>query len=168
LTGKASGVHVHYYIVCQRKLWLFAKGIRMEQESDRVLEGHVLHERSYNYLDNKEIMIDNQFKVDIIDGEYIREVKLTSRMTEADRWQILFYLWQLKLRGICKKGLLSYPKERKTEEIVLTEKDESQLEDIVEEIDAIINQDIPPPLKRLRYCIKCAYYSFCFARGWDE
>lgn len=163
-----SGVHVHYYLVCSRKLWLFAKGIRMEQESDRVLEGHVVHERSYGYLDNKEVLIDNQFKIDVIDGDYIREVKLTSRMTEADRWQVLFYLWQLKLRGVAKKGLISYPKERKTEEVILTEESEKRLEKMVDEINEVINLETPPPLKRLRYCTKCAYYFFCFAKEWDE
>lgn len=165
LAGKTTGVEIHYYVVCQRKLWLYAKGIRMEQESDRVLEGSVLHERSYNYMKNKEIMIDNQFKIDVIDGEYIREVKLTSRMTNADRWQTLFYLWQLKLRGVYKKGLISYPKEKITEEIILTKEDEERLEKMVVEIDFIVSQDNPPILKRLRYCTKCAYYSFCFAGG---
>ncbi len=140
----------------------------MEQENDQVLKGYILHERSYNYLDNKEIMIDNQFKIDAIDGEYIREVKLTSRMKKADIWQTLFYLWQLKLRGVYKKGLISYPKERIIEEIILTEKNEKQLGKMVEEIKTVAAQDTPPPLRRLRYCTKCAYYSFCFAMGWDE
>ncbi|HZK01305.1 MAG TPA: CRISPR-associated protein Cas4 [Anaerovoracaceae bacterium] len=166
--GKVTGIRIQYYVVCQRKLWLFDKGIRMEQESDRVLQGSVLHQRSYNYLNDKEIMVDNQFRIDVIDGEYIREVKLTSRMTEADRWQTLFYLWQLKIRGVHKKGLISYPKEKMTEELILTEKDEKKLADMVRGISRITSLDTPPPLKRLPYCTKCAYYSFCYVAGWDD
>ena len=163
-----TGVHVHYYVVCRRKLWLFDKGIAMEQESDRVFEGKLLHERSYPYLESKEILIDNRFKIDAIDGEYVREVKLTSRMQEADRWQMLFYLYELKRRGVQKKGLISYPKERRTEEIVLSFEDEQKLERMMKEIEEIIALPTPPPLKRLRYCAKCSYYEFCFAMEREE
>jgi len=157
-----KGVHVHYYVVCKRKLWLFAKDIAMEQESDRVLEGKLLHERSYGYLEAKEIMVDNQFKIDAIDGDYVREVKITSRMQEADRWQMFFYLYQLKRRGILKKGLISYPKEKKTEEVILSSEDEKRLEQMFHEIEKIMAMPLPPPAKRLRYCPQCAYYMFCF------
>ena len=33
------GTHFNYYQLCLRKLWLFANGINMEQESDLVYEG---------------------------------------------------------------------------------------------------------------------------------
>lgn len=159
---------MHYYIICRRKLWLYAKGISMEQENDRVLEGKWLHERSYPYLESKEILIDNQFKIDAIDGEYVREVKLTSRMRHADRWQMLFYLNELKRRGVHKKGLISYPKEKKTEEVELTPKDEYQLHQMMKEIENIIVMQAPPPLLRLPYCAKCSYYAFCFAMEREE
>lgn len=34
-----TGTHFNYYMVCHRKLWLFANGINMEHTSDLVYEG---------------------------------------------------------------------------------------------------------------------------------
>lgn len=42
-----GGVELHYYALCKRKLWLYYKGIGMEEESDRVLQGKLLHEMAY-------------------------------------------------------------------------------------------------------------------------
>ena len=42
-----TGTHFNYYQLCHRKLWLFANGINMEQESDLVYEGKLVHESSY-------------------------------------------------------------------------------------------------------------------------
>lgn len=158
-----GGIHIQYYFVCKRKLWLYAKNIGMEKEHERVLDGKLLHEDSYNRSRKKELFTDEGFKVDALDSEYVREVKLTSKMTKADQYQLLFYLYRLKKRGLVRKGLVSYPKERKTEEIVLTKADEETLEDIEKEIKQIIDQPVPPQLVRKKYCKQCAYYDFCFA-----
>jgi len=163
-----SGVQMQYYKVCKRKLWLFTKGIAMESDHERVVEGKILHERAYPRLEQREILIDNTFKLDALDGEYIREIKISSRMMEADRLQMLYYLYELKKRGLIKKGLISYTKERKTEEIELTENDEKMIEKAIEEIRKISHQPYPPPLKKLPYCSKCAYYEFCYALEGDE
>jgi len=39
-----TGTHFAYFLICRRKLWLFANNLQMEQESDLVLEGRLLHE----------------------------------------------------------------------------------------------------------------------------
>lgn len=44
---RISGTFINYYFVCHRELWLFANGINMEQESDLVYEGKLVHESSY-------------------------------------------------------------------------------------------------------------------------
>ncbi|MDY7220845.1 Dna2/Cas4 domain-containing protein [Halalkalibacterium halodurans] len=77
----------------------------METESDRVREGKVLHETAYPRVEKREILIDNAFKIDSIDGEYVREVKLSSRMKDSDKMQMLFYLYQLDQKGIKKKRI---------------------------------------------------------------
>lgn len=164
MTTSISGVQVYYYSVCKRKLWLFSKGITFENEHDRVLEGKVLHERSYPYLERKEQLIDNTFKIDAVEGEYVREVKISSKMANADRMQVLYYLDQLRQRGVNKKGLISYTKERKTEEIELTPVEERKLKESLQKILDLLDQPIPPPFKRLPYCNQCAYHSFCYAR----
>ncbi|GCD82222.1 CRISPR-associated protein Cas4 [Parageobacillus thermoglucosidasius] len=163
-----SGVQMHYYKVCKRKLWLFSRGIAFEEEHDRVVEGKILHERAYPRLDEREILVDNTFKLDALDGEYIREIKISSKMADADRFQMLYYLYELKKRGIIKKGLISYTKERKTEEVVLTENDEKKIEKAIGEIHQVLQLPSPPPLKKLTYCPKCAYYEFCYVLEGDE
>src|SRR5690625_184128 len=122
-----GGLHIQYYFVCKRKLWLYSKNLGMEEGYERVQDGKILHERSYKRASKKELFIDERFKVDALDGEYIREIKLSSKMSEADKYQLLFYLYQLKKRGLRRKGLVSYTKEKKTEEIILTEEDEKRL-----------------------------------------
>src|SRR5699024_9326518 len=109
---------------------------------------------------NKELEIDN-IKIDAIEGNYVREVKITSKMPKSDRWQLLFYLYQLKQYGLTKKGLISYTKEKKTEEVILTENDEKKIEEIMSQIEGIIAQSTPPSVINVPYCKKCAYYDFC-------
>ncbi|KJE27109.1 hypothetical protein LG52_913 [Geobacillus kaustophilus] len=81
---------------------------------------------------------------------------------------MLYYLYELKKRGIHKKGLISYTKERKTEEVILTEEDERKVEKALKDIYQILQLPSPPPLKKLSYCPKCAYYEFCYALEGDE
>ncbi|OEH84884.1 CRISPR-associated protein Cas4 [Desulfuribacillus stibiiarsenatis] len=162
-----GGIDLQYYELCKRKLWLYRKGINMEEESDYVLQGKVLHERSYPRLLDKERLIDDAFAIDAIDGEYVREVKLSSKMSNADKMQMLFYLYQLSLRGIYKKGLISYTKERRTEEIELTESNQKQIISAIGGVYEIINLPTAPPVKKFPYCKSCAYYEFCYSREDD-
>lgn len=163
-----SGLHIQYYIICKRKLWLYSKNLGFEEEHDRVLDGQLLHEKSYQYADRKEMMVDDSFKIDVLDGEYVREVKLSRKMTEADRYQLLFYLYQLKKRGLIRKGLISYTKEKRTEEIILTEADEAILDFMEKEIEKIIERPTAPQLLKKPYCKSCAYFDFCFAGEAEE
>lgn len=162
-----SGVHIQYYFVCHRKLWLYSKNIQLEEGHERVQTGKILHERAYKNSDKKELTVDN-IKIDAVDGEYVREVKVTSKMTKADRWQLLFYLYELKKRGLNKKGLISYTKEKRTEEVKLTEEDEKELERIIEDIYQIMEQPHPPGVINSPICTKCAYYDFCYAEEGEE
>lgn len=99
---KTQGVKVNYYYICKRKLWLYSKGITMEHLSDRVLSGKVLHETAYSRQKSREILIDDLLKLDIVDGDFIREIKLTSKMEKSDKMQLLYYLYYLK-RGESRK-----------------------------------------------------------------
>lgn len=163
-----GGVDLAYYALCKRKLWLYKKGIGMEDESDRVLQGKVLHESSYPRLKEKEILIDGAFKLDAIDGEYVRETKLSSKMEQSDKMQLLFYLYQLSIRGIKKKGLLSYTKEKKTVEVNLTKEKEKEIKQAIAEVYTIIDSPTPPKVIKLPYCKSCAYFGFCYVQEADE
>ncbi|KEI06833.1 CRISPR-associated protein Cas4 [Clostridium botulinum] len=165
---KTQGVKVNYYYVCKRKLWLFSKGIALEEESDRVMSGKIIHEDSYNSKKNKEVLIDNILRLDILDKDYVREVKITSKMPMPDKMQLIYYLFYLKSMGIDKKGSINYVKEKRTEEIELTSHMEEEVKSTLIDINKIINSHKPPKLKKLPYCTKCAYYQFCFAGEKEE
>lgn len=159
-----QGVKINYYFVCKRKLWLFSKGITMEQNSDRVMTGKLVHENSYKRKKHKELLIDNLLKLDILDDTYIREVKISSKMEKADKMQLYYYLYYLKKLGINKKGMLNYVKERRQEEIELTEEIEKEVEKVILDIVKINKNLKPPKLEKLPYCTKCAYYEFCYVK----
>jgi len=135
----------------------------MEEDHERVQDGKMLHESSYKRIKKREVFVDESFKVDALDGEYIREIKLSSKMSKADKYQLLFYLFQLKKRGLHRKGLVSYTKEKKAEEVILTEEAEKEIISIIKDIKNIIKRPYPPQLLRKSYCRKCAYYDFCYA-----
>lgn len=161
-TLKTNGIKVNYLYVCERKLWLFDRGIQMESSSDRVLMGKLLGEYSYPRETTKEILIDNLISIDIVGNDEIREVKYSNRLARADRIQLLYYLYYLKQLGIEKRGVINYPKMRRREEVVLTPEAEQEVEAALIRIDEILKLDKPPELQRKPYCTKCAYFEFCW------
>jgi len=161
-TIRITGVKINYLYVCERKLWLFDRGISLEKESDKVLLGKILGEYAYPREKKKEILIDNLINIDIVGEGEIREVKYSNRLKEADRIQILYYLYYLKQMGIEKRGVLNYPKQRKREEMILTPQAEKEVVVALKRVKEIINQPHPPPVRKLPYCRKCAYYEFCW------
>lgn len=161
---KVQGVKVNYYYICKRKLWLYSKGITMEQNSDRVMIGKLVHENSYKRLKKKEVLIDDMLKIDILDNDYVREVKISSKMTKADKMQFMYYLYYLDSLGIKKKGLINYVKEKRQEEIELTDEYKKEIEKALIDIKEISQKRKPPELVKLPYCTKCAYYEFCFVK----
>ena len=136
----------------------------MEQNSDRVMSGKIIHENSYKRKKYKELLIDNLLRLDIMDSEYVREVKISSKMKKADEMQLYYYLYYLNKLGINKKGMINYVKEKKQEEIELTSEKEKEIEKTIEGIIEISKMKKTPTLKKLSYCTKCAYYEFCFVK----
>ncbi|ENJ9653564.1 CRISPR-associated protein Cas4 [Clostridium botulinum] len=161
---KTQGVKINYYYVCKRKLWLFSKGITMENTSDRVLSGKIIHEDSYKRSKNKEMLIDDILKLDIIDKEYVSEVKITSKMPLPDKMQLLYYIFYLKQMGINRKGKINYVKEKRVEKIELTEEIEEEIKNTLIDIRTIEKSNVSPKLIKLPYCKKCSYYEFCYVK----
>lgn len=165
---EVGGLHIQYYAVCKRKLWLYSRQISFEAEHDRVIEGTLLHENSYKKKD-KELQIGEGAKIDVMDNEYIQETKLSSKMKNADELQLLYYLYILKKRGIEKKGRIAYTKEKKVIEIELDEKKEEKIRRVIAEVYKIMENETAPKFKKLPYCKSCAYFDFCYAlEGGDE
>ena len=174
-----TGTHINYYFVCKRKLWLFAHGVQMEQTSDAVLLGKLIDESSYQRED-KSIDIDGAIVIDWIDEKQgiLHEVKKSDKMEEAHRWQVLYYLWYLKQKGveiadnriaeyqdgkIHLRGEIDYPKLKQKLEVILTQEAEKELEAIMKNITEIIAREQPPERINKKFCKTCSYFELCWA-----
>ena len=165
---KVQGIKYNYYFVCKRKLWLFSKGISMEEGNDRVEQGKIVHEYSYkNKEESKEKLIDGLIKIDILEKDEVREVKISSKMNFSDKMQLLYYLYYLKQFGIIRKGTLNYVKERRIEYVELTKEDEKEIENNLVKIKEILDMKYPPKVEKLIYCKKCSYYEYCYVKEID-
>jgi len=161
-----TGTHFNYYLVCHRKLWLFANTIQMEHTSDAVTEGKLIHETSYPQRPEKyeEIQIEG-IKIDFYDAKnrIIHEIKKSAKLHEAHEWQLKYYIYVFLKNGIEKvSGILEYPKERKTEEIYLSSIDIERIKEMEAEIMEIIESKNVPPVIHVPRCKKCSYYDFCY------
>lgn len=160
---KVTGVMVYYYFVCKRKLWFFANDLNMESSSELVSIGKLVDETSYG-REKKNILIDESISIDFLkDWKIVHEVKKSRKLDEASKWQLKYYMWVLKNKGVeIEKGILDYPLLRKREDILLDKKDEEELESILEDIKKIISSKRPPVALNTGVCNKCAYYEFCY------
>lgn len=153
---------VYYYHICKRKLWLFTNEICMEKTNEDVQLGKILDEKSYS-REEKHINIDNVINIDFIkDKNILHEVKKSNKIEEASIWQVKYYLYYLKKRGVCINAKIDYPLLKKSVDVKLEEQDEKYLEKVMDEITSIINLDSVPILMEGKICKKCAYYDLCY------
>lgn len=137
-----TGTYFNYFLICHRKLWLFANGITMESTSDLVYEGRLLHETSYPRRSDRfqEIEIDG-IKIDYYDArrKIVHEVKKSDKHEIAHEWQLKYYLYVLEQNGIDGvTGILEYPRLHKTEEVLLTSEDRSTIREMINNIKTIV------------------------------
>ena len=158
-----TGTIVNYYFHCKTQMWLFAHKINLEDNSEDVRIGKVLHEISETKVD--EVSFEG-IKVDKITKDYVVEVKKSDSDIEAAKWQLMYYLYILKQKGIEKKGRLEVfeknRQDKKRFEFVLDMENEIKLKEILDNIEQLINSPIPPKPKLEKKCKRCAYYEYCF------
>lgn len=162
-----TGTHFNYYQVCKRKLWLFANEINMEQTSDLVYEGKLIHEESYPQRSSKyeEVELDG-IKVDFYDAKnkVIHEIKKSNKVERAHEWQLKYYLYIFEKTGILGvTGILEYPVLRKTNAIILSDIDRDTIQNMETEILGIVENGECPPLQKKQICRNCSYYDFCYS-----
>jgi CRISPR-associated exonuclease Cas4 len=169
-----TGTHINYYFICHRKLWLFSHGVQMEQTSDTVLLGKLIDESSYERKD-KAVDIDGNIVIDWIDDKngMLHEVKKSDSMEDAHKWQVLYYLWYLKQKGVKiaddklqmadgVRGEIDYPKLKQKVEVVLTPEKEAELLEIVQRAEQVMSQEHPPERINKKFCKTCSYYELCW------
>ncbi|MDD4749944.1 MAG: CRISPR-associated protein Cas4 [Methanosarcinaceae archaeon] len=160
---RINGVKINYFQICKTKLWLFSHNISLEKENDYVALGRELHEKRYREK-TKNVMIDGTISIDFVKAGKkleIHEIKKSKKMDEADRAQLLFYLYYFKKKGFEARGVINYPLLNKVERFELEPEAEKRLEEDIENIKKLVLGPMPQP-KRSRICSKCAYMEFCF------
>lgn len=166
-----TGTLIQYYFFCHRQLWLHANDIKMEAGFDLVELGNLVQEESYQQRSEKYEQIElGPIKIDFYDArnKVIHEVKKSSKFHETHLWQVKYYIYIFEQHGIGGvTGILEYPKERKTEEVLLSQPDRERIEELKKEINDIVNSaDCPAVLNSAR-CKNCSYYDFCYANEED-
>jgi CRISPR-associated exonuclease Cas4 len=164
---KVTATHITYYHLCHRKLWLLEHEIRMEWASDTVSEGKFISDTAYSRRPKRWIELDLGFlKIDHYDPhqKLVREVKKSPKLEHAHVAQVQYYLYALEQAGVKGvRGLLEYPKQRRTREVYLTESVRNEIPGWEAEIERIVQQDTCPPLVRKSICKRCAFFYFCYA-----
>lgn len=155
---------MNYFIHCKRQCYLHGIRLNLEDNSEIVQIGKALHEEKAEENKSTEIMLDN-IKLDRLTNEYVTEIKKSDADMEACKWQVYYYLYVLKQKGVDRKGKIEYiekNKQRKTEILELDDEHIQAVEKYVQEINhLIINNDVPERLDK-RSCTKCAYYEYCY------
>ncbi|MBZ4651117.1 CRISPR-associated protein Cas4 [Thermosipho sp. (in: thermotogales)] len=143
-----TGTQIAYYLICQRKLWLFQRNIEMEHDSDTVSMGKLISDTTYK-RESHEIHItddEDDIVLDFYDSKTktIHEVKKSDKMEETVR------------------GEINYPKLKQKAEVTLTESDRKKLKEIREEVKKIAELNVPPEVINKPFCKQCAYYELCY------
>lgn len=163
-----SGTQIAYLHLCHRKLWLMSNGIRMENAvgNVHVEEGKLIGETTYQRRPKKWKELNLGFlKIDHFDSttNTVREVKKSPKLEHAHVAQVKYYLYALEEKGIeGAKGLIEYPKQRKTTEVELSEEGRKEVEGWMAEVQRIVALPSCPDLVKKGYCRSCAYRDFCF------
>ena len=163
---KITGTIINYYFHCKRQCYLFANRINLEDNSEDVRIGRVLHEIRAKDNDNAEIKYEN-IVLDKVSSKYIEEYKKSDADTKAARMQLIFYLKELKDKGIIKEGKLIYDEKnkkegKKVEIIKLDNNTTKQLNKCIEDIEELVNQEKIPSIEKDNKCKRCAYYDYCY------
>lgn len=160
-----TGTLINYYFHCKTQCWMHANRLNLEDNSEDVRIGKVLHEIQEEKSQHAEIKIDN-VRIDKLTSDYLVEVKKLDSDPEAVKWQVLLYLYLLRHKGIEKKGKIEYIEtnhlNRKTQIVELDAENEKALLQVIEEIETLIALPAPPAPIMENKCKKCAYYEYCF------
>lgn len=165
---RITGTMVAYLFVCQRKLWLFSKGLNLENVSGNVdvIKGKILHENRFKRESQKEIAFDT-VKIDFLrfgDQVFVHEMKKSKKFEKAHIWQLKYYIWQLRRREVnCSSGVIHYPNSMRKVEVKWEEADDPRIERMLKDIDQIIKESTPPQTLNKKMCSRCAYFDFCYA-----
>lgn len=161
---KVNGTLMNYYVHCQRQCYLHGNRINFEDNSEDVKIGKALHENKYENDRNSEIAIEN-IRIDKITKDYLVETKKSNADVEASKWQLLYYLYVLKCKGIIKKGKLEFIQKNKDKKIIILELNtdiENEVKVKINKIEKLLSNEEIPKEQKKSHCKRCAYYDYCY------
>ena len=160
-----TGTIVNYFFHCKRQCYLLGNRLNLEDNSEIVRIGKVIHEEKAQKNKNSEIKIEN-IVIDQLSSEYITEIKKSDADIEASKWQLYYYLKVLKDKGVTRKGKLEFVEKNKSDKktmiLELTIEVEKELEKILNKIEQLLLEDKIPEVINDVKCKKCAYYEYCY------
>ena len=161
---KITGTVINYYFYCKRKCYLFFNRINLEDNSEDVKIGKILHEIKSLDENNTEIKLEN-ISIDKLSDKYVVELKKSDSNIEAARMQVLLYLNKLEEKGIKKDGKLIFNERNNKEKvdiIKLNNETKMELNNCIKEIENLLSSEVVPEAKLIKGCKKCAYYEYCY------
>lgn len=164
---KITGTHINYYFHCKRHLWFFSHHINMEQTSDLVSVGKYISESTYERREHELHLSEDEYEfvIDFFDkkNNIIHEIKKSDKFDELHIWQVKFYIYRLKNLGLEDvKGVIDYPKLKRTFKVELSKEDELKLDGAIKDIYETIDRSKPPAVINKPFCKKCSYYELCY------
>lgn len=161
---KVNGTLINYYFHCRRQCFLHGNRLNLEDNSEEVKAGKVIHEERAEH-GNAEISIEN-IRLDKLTKDYLTEIKKSDADVEAAKWQLLFYLKVLKSKGIIRKGKLEFVEKNKGNKKImileLNDETEQKLEQYISEIETLLEGEEVPEVLSKPGCKKCAYFEYCY------
>lgn len=158
-----TGTVVNYYTHCRRQCWLFYHKLNLEDNSEDVRIGRVLHDLKRQ--DKEEVALDG-IKLDKLTAKYVTEIKKSDADLVAALAQLEYYLIVLYDKGIVRKGRLECLEKKKQSKsihiLTLTEEEMEERKEQYRRIEEFLSADAPPAPVLKPACKKCAYYEYCF------
>jgi len=153
------------YMVCPRQAWLGYHAIDGDKNNEYLKLGTYIHQNAYSREKKEKSFGNSKFDtIHSIDGEVIvGEIKKSSSCLESARMQLAYYLYILRQDGIRATGLLQFPEEKRTEELILTDEIVQAVEDNLARLEKLVNEPLPPKAKWEKYCSTCSYSEICWA-----
>ena len=160
-----TGTAINYLYICTRKLWFYQNQLEMEHTSEFVDLGKHLHDESYQREKRRELSIDNLVQIDFVDKDgVLHDIKSGPAMETAHIMQLCYYLYLLKHKGVTnRKGVINYPRQRRTTEVELTPEREQDVETAIEKVNEITALPTPPHADYMKICKSCSYQELCWS-----
>ena len=97
-----TGTMIWYYFICKREVWLSSRNLMPDEDAEPLDIGRAIHETYYKRF-RKEISMKGA-KIDMVRSDngalVVYEVKTSSKYLRAAKFQLLYYLYRLKLKGV--------------------------------------------------------------------